>query len=79
MVKAYVLMNVKSGKAGEVLRKMREMPSVKQCHIVSGPYDIIGLVETEDFNSLGDFVVNHLQKMEEVESTVTCPIFTLNE
>ncbi len=79
MVKAYILMNVSSGRAAEVTKKMKEMEPVKQCHIVSGPYDIISLVEAKDFNSLGDFVVNTLQKMAGVERTVTCPIFTLNE
>ncbi len=75
MVKAYILINVRSGKSREVLGKIKEMKQTIQASIVSGPYDIIALVQEGDFNSLGDFVVGNIQALEGVERTITCPIF----
>ncbi len=75
MVKAYILINVKSGKTKEVLEKIKKMKEIQKASIVSGPYDIIALAQTGNFNSLGDFVVGHIQTLEGVERTITCPVF----
>lgn len=78
-VQAYVLINVKAGKAYEVWEKLEKFKEVQQADAVSGPYDIIALVRCLDFDTLGYFVLEKVQKLDGVERTITCPIFRLTE
>ncbi len=78
-VQAYVLINVKAGKAYEIWSKLEKMKEVKQVDAVSGPYDIIAVVSCLDFDTLGHFVLDKIHKLDGVERTITCPIFRLSE
>lgn len=68
---AYILIQVTTGKAFEVLKAIRNVEGVKDAHTVTGEYDIIALVEAKDLDELGKLVVSKIQKIEGIIRTVT--------
>ena len=51
--KAFVLINLAAGASEEVLMKLRKMDFVAEVHAVSGPYDMIAVVDGATFNEIG--------------------------
>jgi len=39
---------------------------------VTGPYDVIALLDADDINRLGTFVTDSIQRVEGVSRTITC-------
>jgi DNA-binding Lrp family transcriptional regulator len=76
-VHAYVLVQTDVGKAADVTRLIREIPGVVSAEDVTGPYDIIALLEAESVNEIGRLVVSHVQRIEGITRTVTCPVVNL--
>lgn len=71
MVEAYVLINCDSGKAGEAVRKIREIQGLKNAKLVTGLHDIVALAEAEDLKKLAQVVVDKIQRVDGVSRTVT--------
>ena len=44
---AFLLLKLKVGPIDEVLRRLSEIPNIKETHIVLGDYDIITFIEAE--------------------------------
>jgi DNA-binding Lrp family transcriptional regulator len=76
-VSAYVLIQTDVGKAAEVTRQVREIDGVVTAEDVTGPYDVIACVEAGSVDQLGRLVVSHLQRIEGITRTVTCPVVNL--
>jgi len=72
MVEAYVLIKADPGTAGDIIKAIPAISGVKSARAVTGPYDIIALVEAADFNALGSLVVARIQKITGVRETTTC-------
>jgi DNA-binding Lrp family transcriptional regulator len=70
-VSAYIFVETSHGKAKEANRKILKIKGVKSSHLVTGPYDIITLVETEDVKVLGDFLITKIQSTPGVLRTLT--------
>jgi DNA-binding Lrp family transcriptional regulator len=70
-VRAYVLMNVRAGKAKVVAQQLAEMPGVKSAHACWGVPDVIAYVEVGSQRELDDLVMEKIQRMEGVERTDT--------
>lgn len=75
-VKAFVLIEVAAGKSREVVagitdlqQKRKEILSVEA---VTGPYDVIAVVEGPNVNAIGDLVTKNIQSVSGVMRTVTC-------
>ncbi len=77
MVSAYILVQTSVGKAQEVSGAIGKVAGVVSCHDVTGPYDIIVQVETQDMDSLGQLVALHVQSIPGITRTVTCPVVNL--
>lgn len=72
-VKAYILVDITTGvKTQEILEKLNSIEGVKTAEAVSGPYDIVVVVETADLKSLGDLVISKVRTIEGVTKTITC-------
>ncbi|NLT35028.1 MAG: Lrp/AsnC family transcriptional regulator [Gaiellales bacterium] len=71
MVRAYVLVKVESGKTREVLDQLRSLPSVERADSVTGPTDLIALVNAEDPRGLADLIFRSVQTMAGVKETDT--------
>jgi len=70
-VSAYIFVETTTGKAREVSSAVSRIPGVVRCNTITGPYDVIALVETEDIRQLGDFVVSQIQATPGVLRTMT--------
>jgi len=70
-MKAYVLVNVRAGKAREVVRKVRDISAVKEVHPCWGRPDVFTFVEVKDEKTLADTVLANIQAIDGVESTDT--------
>ena len=71
-MRAYILIEATIGKARDVAAKMKQVPQVKQCYLVTGPYDVIAVVEGADANAVGNAVTGHVHAIPGVARTVTC-------
>ncbi|MGA2972005.1 MAG: Lrp/AsnC ligand binding domain-containing protein [Candidatus Bathyarchaeia archaeon] len=49
---SYVLINVEPGSEEEVLKEVRKVPNVKDCHRIYGLYDMIAKVEADSMDGL---------------------------
>jgi len=71
MATAYVLVNADVGKENDVLKELRNVPSVKEAYFVYGVYDIVAKIETSDVRELKEVVVTKVRRLEYVRSTLT--------
>jgi len=71
MVQAYVFIQAAMGKPSAVAEALRRLPEVKSAVVVTGPYDVIALVEAADLQALGRVITEKIQPIEGVERTLT--------
>lgn len=80
-MRAYVLIEAAVGKAksvGEEVRKLDfEEAKVLSVDAVTGPYDVIALLEADDLDKLGDAITSGVQRVEGVQRTTTCLVVRL--
>jgi DNA-binding Lrp family transcriptional regulator len=65
------------GKAAGVATQMRKIDGVVVADDVTGPYDVIARVEADSIDELGRLVVSHVQSIEGLTRTLTCPVVNL--
>lgn len=70
-MRAYVLINVKSGKVREVVGAVGKLPSVQHADACWGLPDVFAYINTSDERSLHALVMEQIQKLEGVERTET--------
>lgn len=68
---SYVLMNVELGSEEKVLKEVRKIPNVKECHRVYGVYDMIAKVEADSMDKLKEVVTWKIRRLDGVRSTLT--------
>ncbi len=75
-MKAFVLIEVAAGKSQEVVAGItalqQERKEILSVEAVTGPYDVIAVVEGPDVNAIGDLVNKNIQSVSGVVRTVTC-------
>jgi len=71
-MKAYVLIHVRIGSIGEVVRNLRRLEGVIEANMTFGPYDAIAVVQADDANHLGHMIATKLQPIPGVLDTLTC-------
>ena len=71
-MQAYVLINTSGATVRDTLERLQINPAVKSSSIVTGPYDIIALVEANDVDSIGMILTNEIQSLPGVTRTLTC-------
>ncbi len=72
--KAYVLIETTVGRTGQVLAALRGRPGITTVDAVTGPYDIITVIEGSDINEIGQIVLNQIHGVEGITRTITCPV-----
>ncbi len=70
--KAFVLIETAVGKSKEVVEVIRQLKGVKSVDTVTGPYDVIAIVEGENLNDIGDLVTAKIHPIAGISRTVTC-------
>lgn len=76
-VNAYVLIQTEVGKAADVATQVAEIDGVIAAEDVTGPYDVIVRTQARSVDELGKLVVSHIQRIEGITRTVTCPVVNL--
>ena len=70
--KAYVLIETSVGKSKDVVTKLRSHRRVRTADTVTGPYDVIAVVEAADLNAVGDLVTGQIHTLNGIVRTLTC-------
>lgn len=70
--KAYILIETAVGKSRDVSSSLRGLSGVTTVDPVTGPYDIIAVVEASDLNAVGDLVTRKIHTISGIGRTVTC-------
>ena len=70
--KAFVLIETMVGKTKEVASTLSQLGGVKSVDTVTGPYDIITVVEADNLNDIGDLVTGKIHPIIGISRTVTC-------
>jgi len=81
VMRAYVLIESAVGKAknvGEGVQKLNlKDASVVSVDAVTGPYDVIALLESDDLDKLGRAITDGIQQVDGVQRTTTCLVVRL--
>jgi len=70
--KAFVLIETAVGKTREVADALRKVGGVTSVDLVTGPYDLIVVLEANDLGSVGDTVTGNIHTISGIVRTVTC-------
>ena len=70
--KAYVLIETSVGKTKDVSAALSALPSITGVDAVTGPYDIIAMVDATDLTAIGDLVTSKIHTINGIVRTVTC-------
>ena len=70
--KAYVLIETAVGRTKEVVSAIEQLEGVKTVDTVTGPYDVIAIVEGKNLNDIGNLVTGKVHPIAGISRTVTC-------
>lgn len=71
-MKAYVLVNIRTGDVKEVVKNLRCVQGVIEANMTFGPYDAVAVIETDDIKGVGTILANEIQPIPGVLETLTC-------
>lgn len=72
MAKAFILIETIVGRTKEVVAGLNKLEGVKSVDTVTGPYDVIAIIEAETLNEIGDIVTQKIHPIAGISRTVTC-------
>jgi DNA-binding Lrp family transcriptional regulator len=69
-----VLIETEVAKTKNVMAALQDekLKEIKSIDLVTGPYDIIAVLEHDDFNTIGDLVTDKIHPVSGVRRTATC-------
>jgi DNA-binding Lrp family transcriptional regulator len=70
--RAFVLVETSVGRTKEVAAALKGVKGVSAVDAVTGPYDIIVIIEAADLNAIGDVVTSRIHTIPGIVRTVTC-------
>lgn len=70
-MKAYVLINTRTGEIRDVVRQLEKVEGVVEANMTFGPYDALAIVTATDINHLGKILSNSIQPIPGVTHTLT--------
>ncbi len=71
-IKAYLLIETQAGTGNAVLDGLKSLEQTVQVDRVTGPYDIICVIETGSLDDLGEIVRERVHSMDGVTRTMSC-------
>jgi DNA-binding Lrp family transcriptional regulator len=71
-MKAYILIEIRTGEIGEVVKHLKRVEGVTEANMTFGPYDAVAVVEAEDVNEIGHIIASGIQPIPGVLETLTC-------
>jgi DNA-binding Lrp family transcriptional regulator len=70
--KAFVLIETEVGRSKDVVAALKSMSGVTSVDTVTGPYDIIAILQGESLENIGDLVTGKIHPIPGISRTVTC-------
>lgn len=70
--RAFVLIETAVGRTKEVVTALKVVRGVTSVDAVTGPYDIIAILDAADLNAVGDVVTSRVHTVPGIVRTVTC-------
>jgi DNA-binding Lrp family transcriptional regulator len=70
--KAFVLVETAVGKTKEVTTTLKQLEGIISVDTVTGPYDVITIIEGKTLNDIGDLVTGKIHPIAGISRTVTC-------
>jgi DNA-binding Lrp family transcriptional regulator len=67
----YILINTAPAHEHEVYTKLSKVPEIVELHPLFGEFDLIAKIDAEDFEKLGELVVEKIRSIEGVIDTKT--------
>lgn len=71
MKMAYILLVCEAGYEKDVVERLKEIPQVKEAHILYGVYDVIIRVEVESLDELNELVTQKIRGIRGVTRSFT--------
>lgn len=78
-MRAYVLVNVRTGEIRDVVHQVRRVEGVQEANMTLGPYDVVAIVEADDIKHLGKILAMGVQPIPGVLDTLTCMAVEFDE
>lgn len=72
MARAFVLIETMVGQTREVAAGLKNLKGVQSVDAVTGPYDVIAVIEAETLGEIGDIVTQIIHPISGISRTVTC-------
>ena len=70
--KAFILIETVVGRTKQVASTLQQLKEVKSADCVTGPYDVIAVVEGENLNEIGVLITDKIRPVAGIARTVTC-------
>ena len=71
-IRAYLLIETQAGTSNAVLEGLNSLENTVQADRVTGPFDIICVIETNSLDDLGDIVRDRIHAMAGITRTMSC-------
>jgi len=70
--KAFVLIETEVGKTRDVVNALQKLKGVNSVDTVTGPCDIIAILQGDSLNDIGNLVTGKIHPISGISRTVTC-------
>ncbi len=70
--KAFILIETAVGRNKEIIHNLKLLKGVTSVDYVTGPYDVIAIIEAENLNDIGDIVTRNIHPISGINRTTTC-------
>ena len=70
--RAFIFIETAVGKTREIASTLEGVNGIQSADLVTGPYDVIVVIEAEDINAVGRLVEQRIHTLGGVMRTVTC-------
>ena len=74
VVQAYILIQTEVGKSANVASQIGQIKGVTLAEDVTGPYDVVVRIGSENVEDLSATIVPSVQQVTGITRTLTCPI-----
>ena len=72
MVRAYILIEMAAGHSRDLVNSLKGLDEVRDVVRVTGPYDVIAVLEAEDIDAISNSVAENVHSKSGVIRTTTC-------
>jgi len=74
-IRAFILIEMKTDSISANIIELQKMPHIKAAYSVAGPYDAIGIIDTEDYKEISKIVAEEIHSLPGILKTTTLLAF----